>query len=287
MSRVLAPMRCSTSVQEFDGAAGADDTPAPVVKVVRAVHACSRLRASTSAWIRFSRRLSVMSIRRPMYFPSGVGIRCSWHMLRRFTMSWASWLAEHSSVGGLSSMQVMGVVSGGVEISRWCAERLPLLRRACQEQGWLDQAQQARAARVREGVAVPGERPPGLRSSIPGWQLTTFCLSAEEAATSATTSLGSTWTRRSVARTGPTTPIATNGGSTTRRGREKGTDPMRLLFVILLIGAAVVLAGCGTMNLDNRVACTVAKDKGFVVSEWGPVGVSSELATQDAAVICK
>ena len=59
---------------------------------------------------------------------------------------------------------------------------------------------------------------------------------------------------------------------------------MRLLSITLL---ACALAGCGTMNLDNRVACSVAKDSGFFVSLWGPVGISSTLAKQDAAVICK
>lgn len=37
---------------------------------------------------------------------------------------------------------------------------------------------------------------------------------------------------------------------------------------------AALLAGCATFDipLDNRVTCTVAKDKAFVVSQWGAGG---------------
>lgn len=58
-------------------------------------------------------------------------------------------------------------------------------------------------------------------------------------------------------------------------------------FLILL--AALTLTACGTLEgkLDNRVACTAAKDKAFVVSEWGPVGITGKLHDADRAVICK
>jgi hypothetical protein len=61
------------------------------------------------------------------------------------------------------------------------------------------------------------------------------------------------------------------------------------LYVGLLLLAAAVLAGCGTLDgkLENRVACTAAKDAAFVVSLWGPVGISATIADQDRAVICK
>ncbi len=54
---------------------------------------------------------------------------------------------------------------------------------------------------------------------------------------------------------------------------------------------ATLLSGCVTIpglegKLDNRVACTAARDKAFVVSEYGPVGVASTIAKADADVIC-
>jgi hypothetical protein len=33
--------------------------------------------------------------------------------------------------------------------------------------------------------------------------------------------------------------------------------------------------------------CTVAKDKAFGVSQWGPLGITAEVSPKDAAVICK
>ena len=60
---------------------------------------------------------------------------------------------------------------------------------------------------------------------------------------------------------------------------------------IALILATLALSGCATLSLDgkleNRVACTVAKDKAFTVSEYGPVGITGKIADRDAAVICK
>jgi hypothetical protein len=58
----------------------------------------------------------------------------------------------------------------------------------------------------------------------------------------------------------------------------------------LIILATLALAGCASLDgltLDNRVTCTAARDKAFVVSEWGPVGISSVISPKDAEVICK
>lgn len=58
----------------------------------------------------------------------------------------------------------------------------------------------------------------------------------------------------------------------------------------LIALAALALSGCATFDgitLDNRVACTAAKDKAFVVSEWGPLGITGKLHDADRAVICK
>lgn len=58
-------------------------------------------------------------------------------------------------------------------------------------------------------------------------------------------------------------------------------------FILFITLAA--LSGCATfdINLDNRVTCTVAKDKAFVVSQWGPVGIGSQVADADRQAICK
>jgi hypothetical protein len=55
---------------------------------------------------------------------------------------------------------------------------------------------------------------------------------------------------------------------------------------LLLALAALALAGCNA-TMSNRITCTVAKDKGFFVSEYGPLGVSAVIDDKDAAAICK
>ena len=58
---------------------------------------------------------------------------------------------------------------------------------------------------------------------------------------------------------------------------------------LLIALAALALSGCGTLDgkLQNRLACSVAKDKLFIVSEYGPVGIASTIADADRAVVCK
>lgn len=64
---------------------------------------------------------------------------------------------------------------------------------------------------------------------------------------------------------------------------------MKLIFAILVL---VALAGCSSVTsgiaaqLDNRVACTVARDGARYVSEYGPIGIASKINDKDAAVIC-
>jgi len=60
---------------------------------------------------------------------------------------------------------------------------------------------------------------------------------------------------------------------------------------IILILATLTLTGCGSTDslkgkFQNRVGCSVAGDKAFVISEYGPVGIASTIADADAAVIC-
>ena len=62
---------------------------------------------------------------------------------------------------------------------------------------------------------------------------------------------------------------------------------VKTLALLTLVGA---LAGCASTRpefLENRVVCTVAKDKAFAVSQWGPVGITAEVAKQDREAICK
>ncbi len=59
-------------------------------------------------------------------------------------------------------------------------------------------------------------------------------------------------------------------------------------FLSLMMSLAVLTSGCTmTDALANRIACTVAKDEAFMVSEYGPVGISSKIDQRDSAVICK
>lgn len=62
---------------------------------------------------------------------------------------------------------------------------------------------------------------------------------------------------------------------------------MKIAVVVLFLSC---LMGCETLQQlphANRVVCTVAKDKSFVISEWGPKGISSVIAPEDAELICK
>jgi hypothetical protein len=53
--------------------------------------------------------------------------------------------------------------------------------------------------------------------------------------------------------------------------------------------AVLLLAGCASLEgkTDNRVACTVAKDKLLLVAEFGRIGFSLAGTEADRAVICK
>ena len=62
---------------------------------------------------------------------------------------------------------------------------------------------------------------------------------------------------------------------------------MKYLMTLCLLA----LTGCSGMipqgTLANRVSCSVAKDEAYVVSKYGPVGISSTIDPKDTAVICK
>lgn len=56
---------------------------------------------------------------------------------------------------------------------------------------------------------------------------------------------------------------------------------------LLLLTTLLLLSACGTLNLENRIACTVAKDKAVYVSQYGQLGVASTIDPKDAQVLCK
>ena len=64
-------------------------------------------------------------------------------------------------------------------------------------------------------------------------------------------------------------------------------------FTLLLAAsaaiAAALLTGCATPigTFDNRLTCSLARDKAYVASLYGPVGITAEIAKADAAVVCK
>jgi hypothetical protein len=57
-------------------------------------------------------------------------------------------------------------------------------------------------------------------------------------------------------------------------------------IALLLLTASLALGGCNA-TMSNRVACTVAKDKAFFVSEYGAVGISAVIDDKDKEAICK
>lgn len=59
--------------------------------------------------------------------------------------------------------------------------------------------------------------------------------------------------------------------------------------LLLLLPMALLLAGCETMpkGLENRLACSVAKDELYVVSKYGAIGIASQIADVDRKEVCK
>jgi hypothetical protein len=58
-----------------------------------------------------------------------------------------------------------------------------------------------------------------------------------------------------------------------------------LILLVICLG----VSGCAnfrTEYLGNRITCTVAKDKAYVTSLWGIIGISSEIVSKDSKVIC-
>ena len=60
------------------------------------------------------------------------------------------------------------------------------------------------------------------------------------------------------------------------------------MIKLTLVLFVALLSGCASFkgNFENRIVCTLAKDKGYIVSLYGPIGISSEIAGRDSAVAC-
>jgi hypothetical protein len=52
---------------------------------------------------------------------------------------------------------------------------------------------------------------------------------------------------------------------------------------------ALLLSGCAALGVlpDNRLVCTVAKDKSYVVSDYGVLGITRTISGQDTQVVCQ
>lgn len=63
---------------------------------------------------------------------------------------------------------------------------------------------------------------------------------------------------------------------------------MNRTYLALALAAGMASTGCATLEgkLDNRLACSVAGDKLFVVSEYGPIGIASAIADADRRRVC-
>jgi hypothetical protein len=58
---------------------------------------------------------------------------------------------------------------------------------------------------------------------------------------------------------------------------------MRTTLLALLCAA---LAGCGSLDLSNRVVCSLARDQALVVSLYGPIGIASKIDKRDRPQLC-
>lgn len=58
---------------------------------------------------------------------------------------------------------------------------------------------------------------------------------------------------------------------------------------LIALACAALLAGCGTLDgkLDNRLVCTVAGDKLYALSEYGPISIGARISDVDRKVVCK
>jgi hypothetical protein len=63
---------------------------------------------------------------------------------------------------------------------------------------------------------------------------------------------------------------------------------MKYVLLPILLLLAAFTSGCASLEgkIDNNLACTVAKDKLFMVSEWGPVSFGAKIRQADTEAVC-
>lgn len=58
---------------------------------------------------------------------------------------------------------------------------------------------------------------------------------------------------------------------------------------MIILAAAAALSGCSTLDrvMENRVACSLDRTQGAVISWYGPLGIGAKIAEADAKVMCE
>jgi hypothetical protein len=71
--------------------------------------------------------------------------------------------------------------------------------------------------------------------------------------------------------------------------RSRAAGALRGAFVRSVLIVVLPLTGCSTIErqFENRILCTMAKDRAMVASMWGPIGIASNVRDADAVVMCK
>lgn len=62
---------------------------------------------------------------------------------------------------------------------------------------------------------------------------------------------------------------------------------MKLTILALMASFLTGCASLGSMDLSNRVSCTLDGKQALVNSMYGPLGVTSKVAAADGKVLCK
>jgi hypothetical protein len=72
-------------------------------------------------------------------------------------------------------------------------------------------------------------------------------------------------------------------------GRSRAAGYLRAIAVRSILVVVLPMTGCASLErqFENRILCTMAKDRAMVASMWGPIGIASNVRDADAAVMCK
>ena len=61
---------------------------------------------------------------------------------------------------------------------------------------------------------------------------------------------------------------------------------MKKIVLALIVGLFAGCSSLGANTFENRIVCTVANDRAFFLSLYGPIGVGSPITSSDAAAFC-